>query len=1183
MRCPRCQEEAPADAAFCPECGAELSAVCAHCGTTNAPGHKFCKQCGRRLGVASTPPPGDARPASPEAHIPKHLAERILTSKAALEGERKQVTVLFADLKGSMELLADRDPEEARKLLDPVLTHMMEAVHRYEGTVNQVMGDGIMALFGAPLAHEDHAVRACYAALRMQDAVKRYAAEVQRTQAVSIHIRVGLNSGEVVVRSIGSDLRMDYTAVGQTTHLAARMEQMAMPGTILLTAGALRLAEGYIQVRAVGPVPIKGLDQPVDVYEVIGTGPVRSRLQASAARGLTRFVGRTAEIDVLRRSLEQARARHGQVVAVVGEPGVGKSRLYLEFTQSHRTEGWRIVESSSVSYGKATAFLPLIDLMKSYFRIEERDDERDVREKVTGRLLTLDRTLESTLPAVLALLDVPVEDASWQALGPPERRRQTLIAVKRILLRESEVQPLLLVFEDLHWIDDATQEFLDSLVDSLAGARVLLLVNYRPEYEHRWGGRAHYTQLRIDPLSSESAEELLEGLLGGDAGLAPLKELLIARTEGNPFFLEESVRTLVETQVLEGGRGGYQLARATEGLQVPVTVQAVLAARIDRLRPEDKRLLQTAAVIGMDVPLVLLQAVAATPEETLRAGLGHLQAAEFLYETMLFPDVEYRFKHALTHEVAYRGLLRERRTDLHRAAGSALEALYTDRLAEHSEPLAYHFMRAEEWEKAAQYAVLAGQRAERSYANAEAASQYARALEAMQRSSPPPDPADLARVHERHAGVLVALTEYEASIREYQRALELVRLAGDRSREAEVLAALGHAHGRDHRVEAALECTEQSIAVARERGDRRVEAIGLLERAALRAVWYGDLDAAKDDAEVGLQLVRSVGDARLHCAAIGRVGILLQWRGHFGEALSHFRESARLAEAQRNADAFARAAFYTIAACTARGEYEEALGWYHRLHDYAFSAEDKYWMARTPNMAGGIHLELFDLDAAIRLNLEGEEVARKVYRWPEPRGHCLLKVGLGYFFQGELGRAGELFQRARSFLDQDRWLRWRWEIPLLHAEGELALAEGRSDAAWRQVTESLALATRTGSRKHVARAHRAQGEVLAATGRFDEAVRAYEDSVTLAEELGTPREAWMGRAALGRLLHRMGRDTAAEAALVGDVRTIESIAASLTTPHLRQSLLAAAPVLEVYRTLGRHLPADDRGHHSSAR
>ena len=476
-----------------------------------------------------------------------------------------------------MELLADRDPEEARKLLDPVLEHMIDAVHRYEGTVNQVMGDGIMALFGAPLAHEDHAVRACYAALKMQESVKRYAEGVRRSEGIPIQIRVGLNSGEVVVRSIGSDLKMDYTAVGQTTHLAARMEQMATPGSILMSANILRLAEGYVQVKPVGPVNVKGMSESVDVYEVTGAGSARTRLQAAAGRGLTRFIGRDVETEQLRKALEQARKGHGQVVAVMGEPGVGKSRLFYEFMNSHRTEGCLIIESGSVSYGKATPYLPVIDLLKAYFKIHDRDTQRDAREKVTGKLLTLDKTLEPAMPALLSLLDVAAENQQWKNLDPLQRRHRTLEAVKRLLLRESQVQPLLVVFEDLHWIDSETQSFLDNLVDSLPTAPLLLLVNYRPEYQHSWGSKTYYRQLRIDPLALESAEELLEAILGEDASLQPLKEVLIERTEGNPFFLEESVRTLVETKVLLGERGKYRLTGSLEITPVPATVHAVLA------------------------------------------------------------------------------------------------------------------------------------------------------------------------------------------------------------------------------------------------------------------------------------------------------------------------------------------------------------------------------------------------------------------------------------------------------------------------------------------------------------------------------------------------------------------------------------------------------------------------------
>jgi class 3 adenylate cyclase len=476
-----------------------------------------------------------------------------------------------------MELLADRDPEEARKILDPVLEHMMEAVHRFEGTVNQVMGDGIMALFGAPLAHEDHAVRACYAALRMQERVKKYADDVLRTNGAVVKIRVGLNSGEVVVRAIGSDLHMDYTAVGQTTHLAARMEQLADPGAIVTTPDTLTLVEGYVEARSLGPVPVKGLRDPIEIFELTGAGQARTRLQAAALRGLTRFVGRDAEMEHLRRVVGQAGAGHGQVVAIVGEAGVGKSRLTYELTHSHRVQDWLILEASSASYGKATSYLPVIDFLRRYFKIGDRDSPREMRDKVLGRLLGLDRALEPLILPLLALLDLQVEDAAWRTLDPAQRRQRTLDAVKRLLLRESQAQPLLVVFEDLHWIDGETRALLDSLVDGLGSAHLLLLVNYRPEYQHGWGSKKAYSQLRLDALPAESAEELLKALLGDDPGLGPLKQLLVKR--GNPFFLEETVRTLVETKVLAGDRGRYRLTQPIQAIQVPTTVQTISWSR----------------------------------------------------------------------------------------------------------------------------------------------------------------------------------------------------------------------------------------------------------------------------------------------------------------------------------------------------------------------------------------------------------------------------------------------------------------------------------------------------------------------------------------------------------------------------------------------------------------------------
>jgi class 3 adenylate cyclase/predicted ATPase len=678
---------------------------------------------------ATTPKAVQAPP--PLAYTPPYLAEKILTSRSALEGERKQVTVLFADLKDSTELIRGLDPEAAQQLLDPALHHMMDVVHRFEGTVNQVLGDGIMALFGAPIAHEDHALRACYAALAMQAAMQPYTEEVRRTQGLELRMRVGLHSGEVVVRAIRSDLHMDYSAVGETTVLAARMEQTATPGSIRLTPATLRLVEGLVRVTALGPVPVKGLGEPVEVCELLGASGVRRRLQAAAARGLTRFVGRDQELVVMQQALAQASAGHGQVVALVGEAGVGKSRLVYECVHSHRTQGWRVLESASVSYGKATPYFPVVDLLKRYVHVEDADEPRTVRAKVTGQVLTLDETMQETIPALLWLLDVLPDDSPFRTLEPAQRRQRTLEALKRVLLRESQVQPLLLGFEDLHWIDTETQALLDSLIESLPTARLLLLVNYRPEYQHGWGSKTYYTQLRLDPLPPASAEVILDALLGLDASLAPLKRVLIERTEGNPFFLEESVRTLVEAGGLLGEPGAYRLAQALPTIQIPATVQAVLAARIDRLSAEEKRLLQAAAVIGTEVPLTLLEAIAELPEVALHRGLAHLQAAEFLYETRLFPERAYTFKHALTQQVAYQSLLTSTRQRYHQQLAQVLAA-HPETVETQPERLAHHYSEAGLAAPAVAYWQRAGQRASERSAILEAISHFTRGLEILQ-------------------------------------------------------------------------------------------------------------------------------------------------------------------------------------------------------------------------------------------------------------------------------------------------------------------------------------------------------------------------------------------------------------------------------------------------------------------
>jgi class 3 adenylate cyclase/tetratricopeptide (TPR) repeat protein len=703
MQCSQCHYNAPADAAFCPKCGSKLTLLCARCQTANAPDHKFCKQCGQSLAAASVPIPAGVTSASPQSYTPRYLAEKILTSRSALEGERKEVTVLFCDVVGSSSLAERLDPEAMHQIMDRALRLMAEAIHRYEGTVNQFLGDGLMALFGAPVALEDHALRAVMAALMMRETMSAYNAELKAERDVEIRLRLGLNTGMVVVGRIGDDLRMDYTAVGDTTNVAARLQSLAEPGTILIGEATQRLVEGYTRSAAQGPVQVKGRTEPVQVYEVTGRRQGRSRLEVSIERGLTPLVGRERELNLLHTCLTRVKAGRGQVVGIVGEPGIGKSRLLYEFHKALEGEPNIWLEGHCVAHGQNTPYLPLLEILRTSFQIEDGDTALQLREKLRQGLRQLDVSFEELLPYVAELFGLVIEDNTLAQLPPHLKQWKTFEALRAMTMAGSQRRPHVIVIEDLHWLDKASEEYLTFLIESLAGMPVLLLTTHRPGYAVRWAAKTYYTQIALDRLTPQEVEGLLQALLGADAWLLPLKQLLRERTEGNPFFLEESVRMLVENEVLTGERGVYRPAKPLQTIQVPSTVQAVLAARVDRLPAEDKHLLQTAAVIGKQIPLALLQAVAEQPEVELRGGLTRLQSGEFLYGIGLFPDMQYAFTHALTHEVAYGSLLQERRRALHARIIEAIEALYADRLTEWRDRLAYHVVRGEVWSKAPVY------------------------------------------------------------------------------------------------------------------------------------------------------------------------------------------------------------------------------------------------------------------------------------------------------------------------------------------------------------------------------------------------------------------------------------------------------------------------------------------------
>ena len=1041
---------------------------CPACGFANEATERFCGGCGASLTPSAAPEP---RFGPPQAYTPKHLAARILDSRAALEGERKLVTVLFADLQSSMELLADRDPEEARRVLDPVLQLMMAAVHRYEGTVNQVMGDGIMALFGAPLAHEDHATRGCYAALQMQESIKRYAEEVRHTLGVAVRIRVGLNSGEVIVRTIRSDLRMDYTAVGQTTHLASRMEQLADPGRILLTTGTLALAEGFVQTRPLGPTPVKGLAGPVEVYELIGAGPARSRLRAAAARGLTRFVGRAVEMGHLVGAMQRAAAGHGQLVAVLGEAGVGKSRLCHEFTHSPDARQWVVLETGAVSYARGSSYSPVLDLLRQYFRIETRDDHARVREKVGEALVALEPALARYHAALLWLLDVPSDDPQWADLDPTQRRRRALDGVRTLLVRESARRPVVLVCEDLHWVDTETQTLLDEIVASLPTARMMLLVTYRPEYQHGWANLPVCTQFRMEALPPGPTDELLETLLGPDAGLRPLKRLLVQLTDRNPFFLEETVRTLAEVGVLAGEPGAYRQARIIEALQIPPTVQAILAARIDRLPDGAKRLLQSAAVVGMHVPMALLQEIAEEGED-LPTHLATLQAGEFLYESRLFPDFEYTFRHVLTHDVAYGSLSQARRLALHARIADAMERLQPGRPMEDVDRLAHHTYRGERWERAARYSRQAGNRAQLRSAHREAAGWLEQALAAL--GHLPVGAETLAQAID----VRLDLRSSLYAIGELERMHALLR-------EAEGLAdRLGDARRRGW---VSMHLGEYD----RQTGHFR-EASALIERAR--------------------EIAAGIGDLPLRLAADQYLGMAFHALGDYRRAADHERRAAEFPREEPAPGGFGPTQTGTpagfravslgwLARCLAEiGEFEEGIATGRAAVRLAEEIDRPYAIVSASWGLGYLYGVRGDLDSATLL-LDRALAAARGAGLTRLLPQVLRALGSAYALMGRVAEGTALLEEALS-LSESIHLRVA-ESSSLVLLGEAHLLGGRDEAAHVAATRALAMARGRGQRGDEASALHLLGEVAArrGTGEAAPVVQSLRAAAALAEEL----------------------------------------------------------------------------------
>lgn len=1081
--------------------------ICPSCTKDNIADSNFCSSCGYFLSS------GSKTALTPDAYTPTHLAERVRTAAVA-EGERKHATVLFADLRNSMELLTARDPEEARAILDPVLQCMMAAVHEYDGLVNQVMGDGIMALFGAPLALEDHAVRAAYAALRMQESVRAYAAQLPKALGAAISIRVGLNSGEVLVRSIGSDLRMDYTAVGQVTHLAARMEQAAAPGSILVTADTAALLDGYVVLNPAGPMRIKGFDAPREVFEIARAGQARSRLQAAAARGLTPFVGRGEQMQRLVGALDEARAARGQVVGVIGEAGVGKSRLIWEFIHSDQTQGCLLLEGQSASYAREVSYTPIIDVLRKYFEIQERQDQDEIRFQVAHHLHMRDTSLGPFVSPFLALLDIPVDDPEWAALDPLLRRARTIDGIQRLLLLESQRQPVVLALEDLNWADSETDAVLNAIIDVLFNARIVVLLSHRSEYRHTWDTKSLYRELQLEPLLPESIEALLNILLGDDPSLGSVKDNLWTQTAGNPLFLEESIRALVETEVLTGMRGAYRLARPLPTVPIPPSLVPVLAARIDRLSQADKQLLQAAAVIGKDVPAALLASIADLPEDDLRMSLARLQAGEFLYERSLFPDLEYTFKHALTHEVAYGSLLKDRRRALHGRIVDAFTALYRERLPEHVERLAHHTQQSERWPKAVDYCWQAGHKAMARSANREAVAYIDQALEALRHC--PEEAGVVAQAFDIRLDLRSALIPLGEFPRIFQVLDELELLAerlGDLRRQGLVAALMAGAHiGRPDQ---AARHGERAREIASGLGDT---IIGVLANTYLGGAYFflGEHERSIESARRVVSLIprershESFGVAfRPAIFARGYLSWSLSELGRFAEAEASAREALELAEASGHPQTVVAGLVAVGAFHVRRGESGYAMGPLERARDLCQRHDIPMWKPVVSSFLGyslALSARFTEAESIFREALEQAALMRNgIFH-----SQTTMWLGEARLLMGAVQEASELAKdalrstRERHEAGLEAWaLRLAAEVTTQHE----ALDVPRAEELYRQ---AMRKADNLGLRPLTGRCHLGLSSLYRRAGKVENAHAHLRPAAALFREMQI--RLWMDRA-----------------------------------------------------------------------
>jgi len=1099
MKCAKCRFENPDDNRFCRECGEELLSACPECGVEILPGDKFCGKCGRNLKEPKEAPSVDY--SEPQSYTPKHLADKILTTRSSIEGERKLVTVLFADVADYTSMSEKLDPEEVHQIMDGCFKILMDEIHRFEGTINQFTGDGVMALFGAPVAHEDHAQSACHAALSIQKALGRYGEGLRDEHGINFKMRIGLNSGNVVVGSIGDDLRMDYTAIGDTTNLASRMEGMAKPAQSMVSENTYTLVRDFFEFKPLGKVEIKGKKEALESYELIKSSEVETRIEAAALRGLSKFIGRGREMETLEEAFEKTQSGSGQVIGVVGEAGVGKSRLLLEMRNMLPQGGHIYLEGRCLHYGGSMAYLPILDILRSYFDIKEGDIESAIKEKIQEKIHQLDERLKTVLPSFQEIMSLMVDDDAYLQLEPSVKKIRTFEAIGDLLVRVSETQPLVLAVEDLHWIDKISEEFLGYLIDSLANTHILLILLYRPEYTHQWERKSHYSRIGMDQLSTRSSTELVEVILEGGEVVPELRELILGRAGGNPLFVEELTQSLLENGSIERKEHEYILSRHALEIEVPDTLQGIIAARIDRVDESLKRVMQLASVIGREFAYRILQTIMGMREE-LKSSLIKLQGLEFIYEKSLFPELEYIFKHALTQEVAYHSLLHKRRKVIHEKIGKAIEELYPDRLEEYYELLAYHYMRSDNRGKAIEYLDRTNRRAAKLNAMEEAKVYFEQAMKLL-------DTLPENEINREQRISLIAnqwlvftllyqLPEYyDLLIRYEQMAIDL----GNQELLGGFFVGMGQCQWWLGNYDQAIQTLTKAAELCETTGASEYAGIAYICMQ-MTHLCKGDFEQVLTYKLEALRTIEQQFNLRIYVWALSAASWAYTYLGRWDEAVKEGQEALRVAEEFSDNSLISFAASIISFALNSKGDLARATEYGELAVHNAPTPADKIWAQGFLAWARCRSSEAYGTTTELLAQIVS---IQKAGRFKMGETGYTVELGEGYWLAGQYDKATQTLQTGLKLAENTGYkLCIGWAHRLL---GEIALktnpAQVGEPLAELHFKKSIELLRKIKAENHLALAYAGYGQLHTQRGNMTRAREYLTNALDIFERLGT--------------------------------------------------------------------------------